>query len=77
MANATNAAIEDENIAIVPDHLAIEIAIGHPNANQVIVLCVRAPHKYHTQLHKERKDLIWKTLSARTMMKYMTTSVTN
>ena len=37
----------------------------------------RAPHKYHTQLHKERKDLIWKTLSTRTMMKYMTTSVTN
>lgn len=45
MANATNAAIEDENISIVPDHLAIEIAIGHPNANQVIVLGVRAAPK--------------------------------
>lgn len=37
MVTATKAAIEDENVAIVPDHLAIEVAIDKLNASQATI----------------------------------------
>ena len=35
--NATKAAIEDEKVAIAPDHLAIEVAIDKLNASQATI----------------------------------------
>ena len=39
---ATKAAIEDENVAIAPDHLAIEVAIDKLNANQATIAKAKA-----------------------------------
>lgn len=40
--NATKAAIEDENVAIAPDHLAIEVAINKLNASQATIAKAKA-----------------------------------
>ena len=40
--NSTKAAIEDENIAIAPDHLAIEVAIDKLNASQATIAKAKA-----------------------------------
>ena len=40
--NATKAAIEDENVAIAPDHLAIEVAIDKLNASQATIAKAKA-----------------------------------
>ena len=40
--NATKAAIGDENVAIAPDHLAIEVAINKLNASQATIAKAKA-----------------------------------
>lgn len=40
--NATKAAIEDENVAIAPVHLAIEVAIDKLNASQATIAKAKA-----------------------------------
>ena len=40
--NATKATIEDENVAIAPDHLAIEVAIDKLNASQATIAKAKA-----------------------------------
>lgn len=40
--NAAKVAIEDENLAIAPDHVAIEVAIGELNASQATIEKARA-----------------------------------
>ena len=40
--NATKAAIEEENVAIAPDHLAIKVAIDKLNASQATIAKAKA-----------------------------------
>ena len=42
MVNETKAAIEDENVAIAPNHLAIEVAIDKLNASHATIAKAKA-----------------------------------
>ena len=42
---AAKVAIEDENLAIAPDHVAIEVAIGKLNVNQATIEKIRAVYE--------------------------------